>query len=94
MSATDSEMVDEPSSTADETPPNPNTEGTYMPQFDISVGTTVVEDKSTNGVMEMWKVTVSGESDHPAVDEDVSCLGEHPAEAVLGAIERATDGVV
>jgi len=85
------QFTDEDSDDNDETI-NGHTETAYEEQFTVEVGTTVVEDKISGTPYSMYKATVTDTED-PTADTNVEYLGEHPADAVLGAIEKASGGV-
>ena len=60
-----------------------------FPDFTIKVGMTVLEDKLSHTQFSGYKAVLTDERN----GETVEYVGEHPADAVLGAIEEATDGV-
>jgi hypothetical protein len=80
MDSSDSTLT-ETSSIATE---QPQTE-TFTPQFDIEVGKVVVEDKHANEEMIQWKAITS---------DGIECVSNSPMDAVMGAVEEQTGGVV
>jgi len=56
----------------------------FVERFTISVGTTVVEEKSTGEEIVMWKAD-SGE---------YSSVDSHPVSAVMAVVEAEEDGVI
>ena len=66
-----------------------DTQDGFEEDFTIKVGMTVLEDKLSHTQFSGYKALLTDERN----GETVEYVGEHPADAVLGAIEEATDGV-
>ena len=66
-----------------------DTQDGFEEDFTIKVGMTVLEDKLSHTQFSGYKAVLTDERN----GETVEYVGEHPADAVLGAIEEATDGV-
>ena len=66
-----------------------DTQNGFEEDFTIKVGMTVLEDKLSHTQFSGYKALLTDERN----GETVEYVGEHPADAVLGAIEEATDGV-
>mgnify|MGYP000379632592 CR=1 FL=1 len=66
-----------------------DTQHGFEEDFTIKVGMTVLEDKLSHTQFSGYKALLTDERS----GETVEYVGEHPADAVLGAIEEATDGV-
>jgi hypothetical protein len=62
----------------------------YSPKFDIEVGETLVSDQDNGSQQSMWRAEVIWTSDDEDIMEE-QYLAEHPAEAILGAIEQSVD---
>jgi len=65
----------------------------FHKEFTIEVGTTLVTDELSGTQHAMWRATVTA-TDAARHSEDATNIGKHPADAVLGAVEEATDGVI
>ena len=66
-----------------------DTQNGFEEDFTIKVGMTVLEDKLSHTQFSGYKALLTDERN----GETVEYVGEHPADAVLGAIEEATGGV-
>jgi len=71
----------EPSSTETEQP----VVDTFTHQFDIEVGKVVVEDKHADKEIIQWKAITS---------DGIECVSNSPMDAVMGAVEEQTGGIV
>jgi len=87
------ETTTETSSTDSPTPPPSAPSVDYTRHFDIEVGTTTVTEKATGKTRVMWKAVVKDTTEEYGGDEQ-EYLGEHPTEAVLGAIEKQSGGAL
>jgi len=65
----------------------------FHKEFTIEVGTTLVTDELSGTQHAMWRATVTA-TDASRHSEDATNIGKHPADAILGAVEEATDGVI
>lgn len=72
-------------------PSAPSTD--YTRHFDIEVGTTTVTEDATGKTRVMWKAEVTDTTEQYG-GGTCEYLGEHPAEAVLGCIEKQSGGVL
>jgi len=70
-----------------------DTEDIYEAKYDVEIGTTVVADEANGSQQVMWRAEVVWTADDTDMEE-VQYLAEHPAEAILGAVEESTGGVV
>jgi len=68
-------------------------EDIYSPKYDIEVGETVVADQDNGSQQTMWRAEIVWTADDVDVT-DGQYLAEHPAEAILGVMEKATGGEV
>jgi len=68
-------------------------EDIYTAKFDIEVGETVVADQDNGSQQSMWRAEVVWTADDEDTTEE-QYLAEHPAEAILGAVEKATGGEI
>ena len=66
-----------------------DTQHGFEEDFTIKVGMTVLEDKLSHTQFSGYKCHLVDERS----GEEITSVGEHPAHAVLSAIEEATDGV-
>jgi hypothetical protein len=61
-------------------------QATFTERFDITVGHVVVEDKDSGAEMVQWKAIVNS--------QDIEVVSDSPTDAVMGAIEQATGGIL
>jgi len=66
-------------------------EDIYSPKYDIEVGETVVADQDNGSQQTMWRAEVVWTADDEDTTEE-QYLAEHPAEAILGAVEKSCGG--
>lgn len=80
MDSSDSTLTDTSSTVTKQ----PETD-TFTRQFDIEVGKVVVEDKHASEEIIQWKAITS---------DGIECVSNSPMDAVMGAVEEQTGGIV